>query len=298
MLNLYRFLAFLVVFVMLSGCSTYSTATTPTSMSIANLAQIPTHPTFTNRPLITPTATIKPPNTPKPSPTRTMTLTPFPSPNPEKAGEIVKTLLQKSMNCSSACIGGIIPNETTLSEARKILTGMGLNLTTITNNNKKFIYNALVKARRSNFSLTLSGHDETITNIGIGLASEQQQPNVAREWIAFSPETLVQKYGQPSKVDLVLSRGPSTAYIYMMIYFDAVNMIAQYNFDVRNTNTICPLIDQVYDIRVWIGDNPINPPSVGEPLEKTTSLSLDSFSKLMAEEPRKACFHIEPQAFP
>jgi hypothetical protein len=298
-LTVYRFLIFLSILVLLSSCSTNGVTAIPLNTNTMHPSQTTIPPTLTSKPSATLTATIKPSFTPEPSPTRTMTLTPYPSPNPERAEELIKILLQKSMDCSSPCFGGIVPNKTTLSEARNILTNLGLELIAINNDNQHFVYNTDIRAKDKNLSLILTGHDEIISDINLGLLPEKQQPDVAREWLAFSPETLIHRYGQPSKLNLVLARGPSSDAMFMNVYFDIVNLIIQYGFDIsHNKIRICPLIDQVIEIRLWVGNDPINPPKGGLPLEETTSLSLDTFSKLMTGEPKKACFSIKPEAFP
>jgi hypothetical protein len=297
MLTVYRFLIFLTILVLLSSCSTTGIPTILPDTSTSRPPQTTIPPTFTSKPSATLTATIKPSSTPEPTPTRTMTSTPYPSPNPEQAGEIIKTLLQKSFDCSSPCFGGIVPNETTLSEARNILNNLGLNLTAMNNDNRHFVYNTLIWAK--DVSFTLTGHDEAITDIRLFLPPEKQQPDVAREWLAYSPETLIHRYGQPSKVNLVLSRGPTSDAMFMIIYFDNVNMIIEYMFDISNNKIrICPLIDQVIEIRLWIGNDPIYPPKGGLPLEETTSINLDAFSKLMTGKPEKACFNFKVEMFP
>jgi hypothetical protein len=298
-LTVYRFLIFLTILVLLSSCSTNGVTAIPLNTDTAHPSQTIIPPTFTSKPSATLTATIQPSFTPEPSPTRTMTSTPYPPPNPEQAGEIVQILLQKSIDCSSPCFGGIVPKETTLSEARNILNNLGLNLTAMNNDNQHFVYNMRVQTHHDYLSLILTGHDETITDINLFLPPEKQRSDVAREWLAFSPETLIHRYGQPSKVNLVLSRGPTGEFIYMDVYFDNVKMIIEYKFDISfNKIRICPLVDQVIDLRFWIGNDPINPPEGGLPLEETTSLSLDTFSKLMTGEPKRACFNIKPEAFP
>jgi hypothetical protein len=231
-LTMYRFLIFLTILVLLSSCSTNGVTAIPLNTNTMHPSQTSIPTTFTSKPSATLTATIKPSFTPEPSPTRTMTSTPYPSPNPERAGEIVKILLQKSIGCSSPCFGGIVPNETTLSEARNILNNLGLNLTAMNNDNQHFVYNMEVPTQDDYLSLILTGHDETITDINLFLPPEKQRLDVAREWLAYSPETLIHRYGQPSKVNLVLTRGPSSDAMFMIVYFDNVNLIIEYGFDI------------------------------------------------------------------
>jgi hypothetical protein len=75
-------------------------------------------------------------------------------------------------------------------------------------------------------------------------------------------------------------------------------IVEYYSSDIGLNTKICPLRDQFDSVRLWMGKDPVDPPVPGEPLEKTTSMTLDEFSELMTGEAGQACFDLDFDLFP
>jgi hypothetical protein len=138
-----------------------------------------------------------------------------------------------------------------------------------------------------------------VKNININISPEKQKEGVPREWLAYSPESLIRHYGSPSRVDFFLGRGGSRTPYGMDIYFDSMDLIVGYsNFDLGAKLQVCPLSDQMWSVQVWMGDSFQNPFLPGVPLEQATSMKMDEFTKLMTGNPSTACFALNPEMFP
>ena len=78
----------------------------------------------------------------------------------------------------------------------------------------------------------------------------------------------------------------------MDIYFEEVDLVVAYiGHDLiprqKGSPLICPLTDQFENIRIWMGENPVDlrPPAGFVTLENATSISIEEFSNfgLLAE---------------
>ncbi len=254
-------------------------------------------PTITKTQLPSPTV-VSVTSTPSPAPTITATLTPPVTLEPERAKETIRTLLQESIDCAAPCFWGIVPGQTTLGEATNIFTRLGLPVASTTYEKKDF--HGIVYKLNSGLSVdvTLTMRDNIVENLRVEILPEKQK-GVPREWQAYSPESLIARYGVPSKVDIGVDTGPRT-FFDMVMYFAPFDLIVQYaGYGIVATDTwICPLSEQYDDVRIWFGENPEHSPGGGVPLEKATSLTLEEFAALMMGEPEKACFNLRAEAFP
>jgi hypothetical protein len=236
---------------------------------------------------------------PTPRPIQTEYPTSSATLEPEQVKDIVRTMLQESSDCLAPCFFEIHPGQTTIGNAQERFAHLGLQLEHTNKQDNQDTY-ALAFTLDSGLqlSLILTTEGGVVENINLGISPEQQKPDVPRDWLAFSPETLIQKYGSPSKVDLFLGRGLHTQYT-MNMYFDSVDLIVEYsNLDLGKKLQICPLRDQMYSIRVWMGKKPQNTPFPGVPLEQAASLTVEDFSKLMTDNTGKACFELKEEMFP
>jgi len=195
---------------------------------------------------------------------------------------------------------GIEPGQTSLSEVRTILSHLGLGLDGPEPINKSLLFGTSIKFDSGLLILTgLTVSDEIVTDIEITISPEKQKTGTEREWLAYSPETVIKSYGQPSRVDLLLGRVESHTALDMIMYFDEIDTIVEYYIsNIGSDKKVCPLLDQFDTVRLWTGENPSNPPLSGEPLEKTTDLTLESFSQLMTGDRDQACFNIKVDMFP
>ncbi len=290
-----RYYAFfiLVILIVVSGCTSVGSEmqTAPTLKS---------YPTSTNKP-----PTITPTLSPIPRPSRTpdSTLTPLPTIEPEKVGETLKELLQEPIGCVSPCFLGIVPSQTTFSEAENIISSLGLKLEHSNTTGDKKIYETVYEFD-SGLSINplFTSKNSIIENITIYIIPEKQKSGIPREWLAYSPEMMINRFGIPSYVGFALDWGPRSFFA-MAIYFDDVDLIVEYSgYDIiprqKGPSRICPLTDQFEDVRVWFGKNPINPPGGFVSLEQATSLTMENFSDLIIGNPANACLVVNGDAFP
>lgn len=253
---------------------------------------------------------MKPPvssSTPIP-PTSTSTFTPTETATlpatleSEQAKETIRTLLQDSVDCEAPCFWGITPRQTTLSEAINIFTHLGLQVESTIFQGKDFYGIEHEFDNGLSISITLTIQDDFVKNLRVDMLPEKSSAGVPRMWSAYSPETLINRYGPPSKVDFFLDWGPNSL-IEMDMYFDTVDLIVSYggyNIIPRQKSSphFCPLTAQFDSVRVWMGKDPYEPPSELVPLEKATSMTLEDFSDLMKGNPNKACFILDAEEFP
>lgn len=236
-------------------------------------------------------------------PIETATLTPPATLDPEQAKEIIRTFLQEPIGCPTPCFLGIIPEQTTLDEVKNVFAHLGLPIWHNTFENRELYGFREYKFNDGlSISPTLIIQNEVVESLRILLHPEKQQAEISRNWLAYSPETLIKKYGSPSKVNFFVGRGPNPLYL-IDIYFDNVDLIIHYDsYEIYFDKPICPLTDQMNDVRIWLGKNPMYPPNYQDaeviPLEKATTLTMEEFSKLMTGDINKACFNLKDEAFP
>jgi len=258
----------------------------------------------------TPSSTATPPTTTyTPTPTHTATLTPLPTLKPEQAEETIRTLLRESVDCPAPCFWGIIPGKTTLAEARDVFAHLGLYMQQTNSREGKDIYEIACDLENGpSVTAILTIQKKIVENLSIMITPEKFQSDVQREWLAYSPETLIARYGTPSWVEFFVGRGPGPDAYSMEIYFDEVDLIVQYvvaDFEPvyageKLSFRTCLLTDEIRSVRIWLGEDPEYPPKrVGIPsLEDATGLTLDEFAELMTGAPEDACIELKNEAFP
>lgn len=304
MKKLWMFMLILTT-VTLSGCR--SNNSTPATDSVSpiipslTIALSPTKPvTPTDTPSSIPSATLpsilKQTSPPAPTVTPSPTLTPPPTLEPEQAVQTIMILMQEP---TAPCFWGVCPGQTTLKEAKSIFTHLGLDIEhTATRDGKEYYYVVLLDLEKGlEINSLLTVQDNVIKSFEINIHPEEEQSNVPREWMAYSPETLILHYGTPSKVEFWVGGGPRPQYS-MVVYYDAIDLIIQYfsfkdSYN-RTTNSfhLCPLTDQYLNVNIWSGKDPRYPPLPGISLADATSMTLDEFSELMMGEHDSACIKI------
>jgi hypothetical protein len=285
----YLYLLFVIVFT-LSSCTSGRFAITPisTATSLPSSTFMPP----TSPPTLTPTIT--------PSPIPTATPTRLPTLTPAEARETIKTLLQKPVDCAAPCFWGIVPGQSTFAEAVRAITHFGLQLLyTNTLDNRDFRESKYDFDSGLSISPLLAIQNDVVENITVYIDPEKQKTGVPREWLAYSPQTLINRYGLPSRVEFSGDRGNIYPLYVMVLYFDTHHLIVEYDsHNLGQQLQICPLTDQIEPFRIWMGKDPYHPPFEGTPLEKATSMTMEEFSKLMTGPFNKACFDLKEETFP
>lgn len=292
---LYLFLILLLVF---AGCGPISSTIQPTQELIIP-SQTNLQATDTVAPTSTPTLAVT--ETPSPTATRTHLATS----DPKSMEETIQSLLQDPMNCMVPCFWGIVPGKTSMDEARAFFSHLGFRAFEGTDQNSgRYFYTIAYESGFGRDSyVTLHPNNNRITNIIVNPEITKQKDGIPREWAAFSPETIIQKYGQPSHVDFYLAwPGGGGSEIIMNLYFDKVDLIVQYTGEnlfpsSNHSPRLCPLIAPFDYVRLWLGPNPPHPPLAGIALEQATSLTMEQFTQLMLGNQQHACFTLKGDVF-
>lgn len=263
-------------------------------------------PTVTASPsstLMTPTATSATKPAPQ-TPTATLTLTPPIPLSPEEAKATIQALLREPMDCAAPCFWGIVPGQTTFGEARNIFTQLG----GIQHSNTAYADPAYEGRRldRMEFDflsllISLTTQNDIVVNLQVKITPEEQKAGIEREWLAYSPEKLIKRYGTPSEVLLKVEWGPRS-FFDMVIYYDEFDLIVEYaGHDIIprkiGSPEVCLLTAQFEMVWLWMGKNPIYPPLPGVSVEKATGMTVEEFSKLMTGDSDKACFIVKGEEF-
>jgi hypothetical protein len=239
-------------------------------------------------------------NTPIATTTPTLPLTL----EPEQVKETIRTLLQEPVDCAAPCFWGIMPGQTTFEEATNIFIHLGLGLQGTTKLDGKDFYDVNYNLHDGiEISPVIALQNNVVKSLDVGI-NDTSPEGSPRKWSAYSPETLIERYGLPSQVDFFLGRVAPTPIHSMVLYFENVDLIVEYGgTNILNVSRgaqleICPLTNKVDFIKLWMGDDPQYPPYPGVPLEDATSLTMEEFSYLMIGDPIKACFNLKEEAFP
>ena len=228
----------------------------------------------------------------------TITLTLFNTLEPAQVKKTMEPLLKEPMNCSVPCFRGIVPGKTHLDEVRTFFSSLGF-----TPFEGDGFYTIEYKPDSGGFSVTFYTSGTIVENIVVRpYITKQTKEASSREWLAYSPETLIKQYGKPSRVQFALDWGPNFV-IVMIMYFDTLDLTvfySGYNMIPNRPHSplLCPLTAPFDNVRLWTGYNSLNTPSYKTvSLEKATVLTTDQFTKLMLGDPKKACFTVHGDAF-
>lgn len=310
------------LFAVTAGCisnnspqtETNESVKTPTTSTPLVIRTIPatntTEPTVTSS--VKPTATPTPTSTwtPTPTVTPTVTLTPPATLEPDLAKEEVKRLFKEEVDCEKACFWGIVPGETNLSEATDILKRLGIFWEAIYDEDEMEVYSTLVGVLNSaRGPLELYTQNGVVENIRFGFSVWRGDDKIIphSEWLAYSPETVLKRYGKPTRVEFGIDyphepgAPPGSVWYYLQMYFDQEDLIVGYYGGpsiAKERIKACPKGDTFIDgIMVWIGKDPEFPPGPAIPLEDATGLTMDEFYELMVNGNPYTCINLITEAF-
>lgn len=193
------FLTFIIVLFILSGC-----------LPRPSVKEIPTKlvPSSTIAPpTVTSTATFSPTSTATATsePTQTVTLTLPVVLEPGQVEEYInRSLLEEPIECDVPCFWGILPGKTTFGEAKNIFYRLRLDLIFVAARGNKEYYSAIYDSDdRLRIDPGLTIQENIVKNLSVVITSKPKVSR-SREWIAYSPRTLIERYGTPSKVNFAL----------------------------------------------------------------------------------------------
>ena len=297
----------------LSGCDSPLAATTATLSPPTQLSTtlLPFTPTLLPTNAAPQTTELVPTLISPPSPA--LTLLPTQTANPTRPAMLdyehyvkylQQLLLDNGGECSSPCFWGIIPGQTTLGEAQNFFAYLGRPLLQTNTRGDKVFYGSIVGFGNGlAVSVVLKVQNELISEVraGIGLGNDRG-PSLPREWLAYSPETLLLQYGVPSRVMVGLANYPTDPassdpgkLYYLTMFFDSANLIVEY-YQKRGTSNpyhVCPLTDNFDGVELWFGVSPEHPPSGGVSLEEATFLTIEQFYDLLTDTAGTPCFYLK-----
>jgi hypothetical protein len=274
---------FLIPFFALVGCMPVRPTIQPTVINVTKPA--------------TPTELV---SLPSDTPSPTITLTPFDTLEPAQVTETLQPLIKEPMNCAVPCFWGIIPGKTSFDEAKTFFSQLGFTpFEGINPNSGVYFYTISYDSNSGHDSaVTLHIKDNLVEDIKVTPDISVPKAGGPREWIAYSPETLIRRFGSPSRVDFAVGLGPNIG-IDMIMYFDTSGLIVYYSGYNMTPKSFCPLTASFDHVGLWIGPNPPDTPSFETTsLEKATSLTMDQFTRLMLGDPKKACFSVKEEVNP
>jgi hypothetical protein len=291
--------AFLLSLVV-SGCM----LSTNTPQSAFPTIAIPS-PTGTATLAPTATQTMEPTATPLPSatPSPTSTFTPQATLDPTQAAYSIRQYLTEPIDCDLPCFLGIVPEETTYSEAAAIFSHLGLNTWTSVKGDQTYFGNdQFLFESGLELGLELVIYNEIVRSFTVGISPEKQQEGIQREWSVFSPEVLIRRYGQPAKIQFFMDREDTPIrQFFMDMYFDQVDLIVEYisySIAIRDTIHLCPSKDQFHYFRAYLGKDLEHPPLELTPLEDVSELTISEFSEILTSDEGDGCVELDPDAFP
>ena len=110
---------------------------------------------------------------------------------------------------TAPCFFGVCPGQTTLGEAMNIFTNLSFSVEqTNTRKAKEFYYAEKNLDNGLEINLVLTIQDNLVKNFEINIRPEEEQAGVPRVWLAYSPETLIDYYGTPTKTEVFVGGGP------------------------------------------------------------------------------------------
>jgi hypothetical protein len=260
------------------------------SPSLATATQAGPSPSLTASPTLTQTPTSTP---------LAATSTPPATLTPAQTEATLRTLLREPIDCAAPCFWGITPGQTSLDEAASIFAHLGLSGgpgTTVGNRPAYGTSYDFDNGLWINPVLVTEGNMVKASEITV--RPEKEQAGVPRAWLAYSPETLIERYGPPSKVEFAWEKGIGTSetVYYMTMYFDAVDLVAEYKSDLEfrlSPFKACPLTDQFRFVDLWMAEGPHDPPDWRTPLETATPMTMDELAALLTGDPSNACIELK-----
>jgi hypothetical protein len=308
----------LMICLFLCGCSfvdntSYVVQTLPKVTLTETMVSTLSNPTTTIP--LTPfvgTLTASPSRTPQPSKTQfplsTMTLTPVATLTSEMAKQILDDFMKTNGGFPLFEFFGIVPNQTTLTDAQNIFNRLRAPLILMSQENGLEYYSTNINYQ-SNVWLSplIPVRAGTIQSFYVAVDIQQDAMRWSDVWPTFSPEALIAQLGGPSAVRFRLeypheSGFPAgTAWYDMTMYFDEVKLMILYGrapvTDMGGVVYICPIKDAFSSGRVWFGDDPENPPYPGLELTDVSNLTIDEFQSLLVDKAEQACFDLNAKAF-
>lgn len=225
---------------------------------------------------------------------------------PKNAKETIQKLLQEPTDCLAPCMWSITPKVTNIENAINVYKQLGMKLSFVSEKGSKKYYDTNYRFPSGLYIMHMITADNGIvTNIRVNI-TPPKNAQLPREWSSYSPETLIQRYAEPSKVGFLLARirdanSQPIAWYTMDLFFEDVELIVEYgNSEIlySKSKAICPLRDQYESVTLWFGNESENQPQGGMPLSEATNLQIQDFVKLITSTSKDGCFELNVDIFP
>ncbi len=295
---------FLIGLLALAGCEYSDPTMQPTQITLipstAFISPAST-PVTTSSPTITKTPrVVAPTSTLTSTSTQTVTPTPLNVLEPTQAKETILALLREPA-CPAPCFWGTVPGKTTYAEANNFFLHFGISPFNSTDEGKNFAsYEYLLDSDTDlSIQVLLMSQDNVVENQEITMSTGFSKARTESYWMAYSPKNIIQRYGKPSRVEFYWGLGQKPTFT-ILLYFDEYDLIGEFGSPdgpEPSSPRECPLAVKYEHVRLWMGKNPVHPPTPGAPLEEGTSLTIDEFTKLITGNPSHSCFTLNINAF-
>ena len=210
-------------------------------------------------------------------------------------------------NCKSPCLWGIIPGITNLEQINNWATAKDLVLTNTTPGHYSFGY---VKEGLPRISVILEVEEDIIIGLNAMIYGIIDPMVDRNEFIAFSPESIMQKYGIPSQIilDTEKPHEPNSPHDMVMynytFFYDDQKLIVQYiggpiEGERNGYYTLCPGKDKLDSIRLWLGSYQKGIPNRAyfPELEAAASITIGEFYQKLIDEPLSYCVPLKAIVF-
>ncbi len=211
-----------------------------------------------------------------------------------------ENLMKVSIKCDEICFWGIIPNKSTLLDAKNILNQAEIKLSETTLNHYAGAIN-VTDDLRMDIVLRTSG---IISDIRVEMGGFDQ-PGVRRnDWSAYWPDKILQTYGTPTKIAISIDTphdppyNPDNAFLDLLLFYEKQNLTIQYVsgiVEIRNGSyQFCPEKFAPRSINIWVGANAEYAPRPSQFIsqEKLTSLSDEEFVNMVLGTTPSRCANI------
>lgn len=274
--------------VLFLGCSTNSTLDmkTNTAMPVINTAS--------ETPSITLVPTLAPTQTPA------ETATPFPILSPEEREKLIAELIRTNGDCSTPCFWGISPYISDYNNSVLFLKSLGHKGLEKTEDSTRY-YNVSYsfKDETSVINIVLHGKNDKVEGIEAIVEGLNNENISSLDWSALRPDMIIKSYGTPSNIFVGFREGPDGRISYKLLFsYDVSKLSIMYDpIDAgtlpANTLHTCPLKERnIRRLSIWLGETSVGFLDGMISIEKTSLLSLEEFSKLLATEPDTWCLDL------
>jgi hypothetical protein len=216
--------------------------------------------------------------------------------------------MSENGSCLAPCFWGITPGETSLGELKNIMLAFGIDLEYISSAGSIWFYHAPYEfSAHTSVNMSIAIRNELVRSMRIGVLPNSTHQNEDREWGTYSIDNLIQVLGNLSRVEVFVGQpretnGMVSTRYWLVAYFDINELIVSYQYELMNTAErrfpICPAIDDIEFIDLWMGESPENTPIPAIPWEEATMASIDDFVDQMFTNAGQACFDLNPEQFP